>query len=343
MRSILHIGIDAPSHSPKGIEKGFRQAGFTKYDFFSWQAVRFSEGILGTQSRMIAAAQSVRPDIIFCQFQNSDICDEETAIELSKCGFTVNYSFDVRSLELTEWMYDLAPHFGLTLFACQEDVDEANRRGIYNVGVLQSSVDFDNYNHFDVRNNPHLYDGSLGDIVFIGNNYQGTSLPFELATERYNMVLQLNHEFNQEGERFKAYGQNWEQKYGSPAVHIQDEVKIYNNAKIAISQNNYDRELYTSDRIWRIMATGIFCLTKYFYGIEAMFERGVHLDWWHDLNELKFKIFNYLRDSEEREAIAKTGMLMVRENHAWVNRVREMLRMIDQKTIIQAIHEIGSI
>jgi hypothetical protein len=321
MKSVLHIGINAPSHSPKGIEKGFRQAGFTGYNFFDWQSCRFNEGILGTQSRMIAAAQSVRPDIIFCQFQNSDICDEETAIELSKCGFTVNYSFDVRSLELTEWMYDLAPHFGLTLFACQEDVDEANRRGIYNVGVLQSSVDFDVYSPPEVRNTrPNL---KWPSVVFVGNNYVGTSLNFPLAQERLDMVKALKEMMNGE---FNVQGQNWDH---SRMIHANDEVLAYRNSIIGISHNNYDRTMYTSDRLWRIMGCGLFCLTKYFHGVEAMFEQGVHLDWWHDIEELKSKIFYYLSEAEEREAIAKAGCLFVRENHGWVNRVQEMLHLIE--------------
>src|ERR1700744_5288161 len=99
MKSVLHIGLDSAMHSKEGLKKGFLAAAFTQYDFFNWQNARLNEGILGCQARMIQAAKSIAPDLIFCQFQNSDICDEETVVELSKFGFTVNYTFDVRDAE----------------------------------------------------------------------------------------------------------------------------------------------------------------------------------------------------------------------------------------------------
>jgi len=52
------------------------------------------------------------------------------------------------------------------------------------------------------------------------------------------------------------------------------------------------------------MASGSFCLTHHFPGIEKVFERGVHLDWFENFDEMLDLVDKYLKDDEERKAIA---------------------------------------
>jgi len=320
-KSVLHIGIQAPSHSPKGMEKGFRGSGFIEYHFFDWQAVRFNEGILGCQGRMIAAAKQIMPDLIFCQFQNDSICDEETAIELSKCGFTVNFTFDVRGPEQTEWYYDVATHFGLTLFACHEDVEEAKRRGINTVGHLHSSCDTDQYRPIVLPD-----DIKYPEIVFIGNNYANTNLEFEQAQERVGMVNFMKAEF---GDRFGVYGIAWEP--GSKMVNPIEEVNIYNGCKIAITHNNYKRNGYCSDRQWRAMACGTLTIPQYYTGLKEDFSFKP-MPYWETLWELKNICNNYLNEPVFHGMINKISLLQESnflDNHTWKHRFETMLSMIN--------------
>lgn len=313
MKSVLHIGLKSSTYFPDGMEKGFRAAGFTDYTFFNWQEVKLNCGILGCQSRMIGAAMQLEPDLIFLHLQNPTIMDEETAIELSKHGFVVNYSFDCRVQTEMQWMYDLAPHIGLTLFSCEEDVANCKEGA---AAVLQSSCDIETYKRLPVER--------TNDVVFIGGNYAPTNLVFPLAQQRAEMVKFLKAEI----PTFHEYGMNWEV---SQYINPQREILIYNQAAIAINQNNFLREAYTSDRIWRIMATGTMCITSYFPGIEKMFVKGHHLNWFNTFAELKSLIEFYLKRPDLREEVAQNGMKLVREEHTWAKRFDHMKAIIEKQ------------
>jgi Glycosyl transferases group 1 len=317
MKKILHIANVAPQYSADGIKKGFIDNGY-EYVMFNWQEERFSlRSLILMRKKLIELALAEKPDLIFAHVQNQEAFDDTTWQILSNIGFVVNYTFDVRTTEESEWLYALAPKIGLTLFACFEDVFTCRDRGIENVGVLQSSIDMDWYKKIEVE--------KKYDVSFIGNNYLNTNLNFELPQERYDMVQFLKQNY---GKRFLYEGMNWEQ---SKIVNPQQEVEIYNQSKIAINQNNFDRVGYTSDRLWRIMACGCFCLTKYFVGIENLFVRGVHLDWWEDFEQLKELIDFYLGDDDKRNWIASTGMELVRTQHNWTNRIAELKKLVDGK------------
>lgn len=319
IKSVLHIRLDAPSYSSNGIMDGFKEQGF-EYFYLSWQDYRFNTSVDALQVKILEMAVQHKPSIIFLHIQNSEIINPEFVKKLQEISCVINYTFDVRSKENSQWLYNIAPSIGLTLFACKEDVDYCKSIGVYNVALLQSTIDIKLYKDGTNEAFP-LYSPK---IAFIGNNYVNTNLNFDLANERLEMVNFLKKEYPDD---FKEYGMNWSY---SQIVNSQKEVSIYNSSLISINQSNYDRELYTSDRLWRIMACGTFCLSKHFVGIEKMFKRGVHLDWFHNLEELKSKIDYYLHNDSERNGIAKEGMEFVRENHNWSCRVKEIEKLVKE-------------
>lgn len=324
MESVLHIGFDATSHSKEGLRKGFLAAGFTEYNFLNWQNLRLDVGILGCQARMIQAAKNLSPTLIFCQFQNPEVLDEETVIELSKCGFTVNYTFDVRDAERTEWMYELGPHFGLTLFACKEDADEARRRGIHNVGNIHSSCDPDFYRPLSLSEEEKR---EYPEIVFIGNNYERTNLGFENSKEREEMVNFMKDEF---GERFGVFGLNWGPH--SRIINPSEEVRIYNSAKVVICHNNYHRVSYCSDRQWRAMACGALTVPQYYKGLKDDFPFKP-FPYWETLWELRNVCDNYLNHSpfnEMRDGVSENQRKNFLEQHTWQKRIESIKSMIHE-------------
>ena len=75
---------------------------------------------------------------------------------------------------------------------------------------------------------------------------------------------------------------------------------------------------------------GALCLTKYFKGIEKMFTRGLHLDWWNTFDELKEKIAYYLSNLGNAALIGgAVGIQHVLDNHTWSSRVKEMMAFIE--------------
>lgn len=314
MKSVLHIALIAPGgYSNTGIMNGFLASGFSSYNLFDFQLHIYNNDKETMRRMLIQEAEKVKPDLIFCQIQSSEILDLPTWHTLSQMAFTVNYTFDIRTKEQTQWLYNIAPVLGLLCFSNQRDVYECGLRGHGNSMVLQSSVDMDVYKTG--------YKERSG-IVFIGNNFKNTNHQFPLSDDRVEMVSFLKEQFQ---NKFHVYGSNWG---GSKITTQKEEIEIYQSALIAISHNNFDEELYTSDRIWRIMATGSLCLTKYFKGIDRIFNRDLHLDWWESLEELRYKASYYLSHPERAMEKAANGMEFVRGNHNWTCRIAEMMQHV---------------
>ena len=318
MKSVLNVALIAPGgYNDNSLMQAFLDNGFTDYRSFDWQLSRFTNGLEGMRQKLVYEVEAYRPELVFLHVQSAEIIDEETAKRLSAVSFTVLYTFDVRATQKTEWLYQLAPHLGLVAVACNEDVFEMRNRGIRNAMVLHSSCDMDVYKKYPAIKSPNK-------ISFVGSNYVNTNLDFPLSQERADMVSFLEKEYP---DNFKAYGIGWE---GGRLTNPQEEVNIYNTSAIAINHNNFDREDYTSDRLWRIMACGTFCLTKYFKGIELIFENGVHLSWWENFEQLKWQINYYLDNPIERERIASFGSSYVRGFHSWSDRVKTLMAVVER-------------
>lgn len=312
-QKVLFAKIEAPSYCSDGIVRAWEENGFEVINF-NWQHERFNFGTEGMRNNLLKLARDTKPDLVFLHVQNPEALDLKTIVELQSIAKTVQYTFDVRSRAKTEWMYDYAKYVHYSFFACFEDVKECVSDGVLNVGLLPSSADFELYKKYPIEK-------SAPDIVFIGNNYINSSLEFDLAQERQEMIAFLKENY---GDNFKAYGLGQE----GGLVNPQQEAMIYNKCKVAISQNNFDRAGYTSDRLFRAMGCGSLVLTKYFTGIEKMFKKELYLDWWKTFDELKNLIDFYLSDESERKATAATGMLYVNENHTWSNRIKEIMKIL---------------
>lgn len=319
--TVLHVALEAPTYSSHGIMEGFRRNGYF-VQFFNWQALKIEYGVEGMLERLLATAGQCEPELIFLHIQSPDIIDAETAQALKKIAFTVIYTFDCREKEKMEWLYELTPYVDLVLFSNVDDVKTSISRGNYNVDVMQSSCDIDLYKpHTSVTGNYRYR-----PVCFIGGDYSKSNMNFPKAEDRKEMVEFLSKEFPNE---FMSYGMGQQvNRY----IHQSDEANIYATDKIAISQNNYARPLYTSDRIWRIMASGCFCLAENFDGLHSLFEIGKHLDTWETLDELKDKINFYLHNESKRAEIALSGMEHVRNNHSWEKRFAWLKKTIKLKS-----------
>jgi hypothetical protein len=324
MKSVLIVALVGPGYSAKPLMDAFLNNGFIDVRVFDYQLHQFSSGKDVMERMLIEDAKKMKPDLVWMQIQGSDRLTFATFRTLSKIAFTVNYSFDIRSKEQTEWLYALAPHLGLICFSNQRDVDECNSRGYKNTMCLQSSADMEVYKPGGIRSG----------VVFIGNNFLNTNIEFPLSKDRAEMVAMLQENFP---DQFKVYGNNWGI---AKLIGQEEEIKIYQTALIGINQNNFDVPKYTSDRIWRLMGCGVLCLTKYFVGIEDMFIRYHHLDWWETLDELKTKLAYYLKDEHRAKDIAFNGMNHVRTHHTWTARVKEMMSFIKkQETPVEVVQD----
>jgi len=322
LQTVLFLKIEAPNYSSAAIQQSFIDNGY-EVEAINWQHDRFNYGMDGLKEITLARVRNLQPkppDIVFIHVNtptpahHPSLLDIEFIKELRKYSFVVNYTFDVR--ENIDCHINIAPHTDLILFSNMTDVKKMRALGYDNVDYMQVSAD---YNLFSKG----AHSISVPDIVFIGNNFAPSNLNFPLAADRKEMVDFLYKNYPKD---FKAYGMGWHTKIINTP---EDQRELYNGCKIAISHNQFDYECYTSDRLFRIMACGTFCITKHFEGIETMFNVGEHLVTYRTLDELKYKIDYYLQLPDERQKIADAGYLHVRENHTWFKRIEKLKEIVD--------------
>lgn len=282
---------------------------------FKEEIVR-EDGNAVLQGVLISKALKERPQLIFLHIQSDTVLNTLVVDQLEQIAPTVIYNFDCRPKEKMEWLYNLVPYVKLVCFSNLEDVVICRSRGHYNTMVIQSSADYDVYKK--LPNQGVIKSMFPHEIVFIGNRYDNTNMEFPEAKQRTEMVEFLQKEY---GERFKAWGMGWA---FSRRVNRQEEVMIYNSCKIAITQNNFCRADYQSDRIYRAMGCGAFTIIQFFPNVNKYFNKYV-ASAWLNFEMLKEEIDNYMKDDETREQKAALGYEFVREKHSWKNRVQQII------------------
>ena len=230
---IFHLGLMVAPAPNDSARKAFL-ANCTDY-------IELSTGDKDVNSKAIAMAKAFKPDIIFMQIQAPNIIQIETVKAMKETGAWIcNWNGDIRN-ETPGWMIQMAPFIDKTLFSNMRDV-----RNVSNGGYLEIGYD------------PEIYTpigeiGNCKEISFFGNNYGGDKFP--LSRLRIEMNTMLNKHF---GNRYGVYGNNWFNVSGNYNHSQAEEAKAYRATKIAINLSHYDEDLYSSDRIYRILGSGAF-------------------------------------------------------------------------------------
>ena len=90
-------------------------------------------------------------------------------------------------------------------------------------------------------------------------------------------------------------------------------------------------ELSYSARIYRVMASRGLYLCKYVKGMENVFKRGVHCDWYNTLDELEDKLKYYLARKSKMNKIGLAAQKEVYDNHTFDHRTKVILDDITKK------------
>ena len=100
-------------------------------------------------------------------------------------------------------------------------------------------------------------------------------------------------------------------------------------SRIVIGLNQtHDSWLYFSNRVFLTLACQGFHLTHHVPGIEQVFERGEHLDWFEDRDECLERIGYWLGRDEERLKVSRQGFELVRTQHTYERRIREIVEIL---------------
>jgi spore maturation protein CgeB len=107
-------------------------------------------------------------------------------------------------------------------------------------------------------------------------------------------------------------------------------IRKINESKIFVISNNINNRL--SMKYTEAMACGTLVLADKPEDLELQgFKENEHLVIYSGVSELKDKIKYYLKNKDERNRIAKNGMLFVRENHSCEKRVEQFITIVKRE------------
>lgn len=256
------------------------------------------------------------PDLIWLQIQTHGIISVDTAKYIASKAKVVNWTGDVRLNN--DWFIQIGKHIHLTLFTNMHDVEQMRRNGVRSE-YLQ--IGFPEYIFTPIGEAKEC-----PEIIYMANYTAG----FPLSDYRKQMVNFLKEKFR---NRFAVYGNSW--GFGQHYIPDQhEEAKHYRGCKIAINLSHFNYSRYSSDRLFRLMGAGAFCLSHNYVDIEKEFEIKKHLDVWSDFEELEHKIHYYLETKDEiqnrfvRHKIAEEGCKYVHANCTWTKRIEQLKQML---------------
>lgn len=124
-----------------------------------------------------------------------------------------------------------------------------------------------------------------------------------------------------------CHGPKWENK----PIYFDELISKYRKSKIVLNFPQVDSGF--SDRVFHVLGTGSFLLSKYCSDLKRIFKKEVHLDWFETPEEcLKLTKF-YLNNDEVRENIAQQGHKYVLENYTWKDTIEKILQIVTQNQI----------
>ncbi len=209
-----------------------------------------------------------------------------------------------------------------TLFYHKERVllEPYRQAGVRNIGFWWVGTDPE---VFYPRKGPKQY-----DIVFMANNAD--------FLEGHGQRRDLIKAMADRGIDIHLFGRGWEMFAGDQHIHLNSFVDqegfalACSRAKITLGYNAVNNVyMYAS---WRrplnSMACGTMHMTRYFPGLEEVFQNGKHLVWFESVEEAVAQAERYLDDDVARERIGAAGRAEVLAKHTWDHRIDEMIRKI---------------
>jgi spore maturation protein CgeB len=299
---LLHIGL----HAGRNPRNGFQGSLSNAFD-----VLEIPDGTPSLSDVVVDRVDRFKPDLVFMQIQRDGVIDPQVVEWLSERTRVINWTGDVRK-DVPEWMVDIA-QWCVTSFSNMTDVKKVRAMG-YESEYLQIGFDPTIFCSGDVAFRKK-------DVVFMGNHYKGM---FPLSDFRIDAVQRLYSEFP---NAFGAWGSSLPVSEGSTGYSQHLEAAIYRGARIGINISHFDYEMYSSDRMFRMMGSGVMCLSHHFKGIEDMFTVGEHLDTFKTVDEMVDKVRFYLQNPKRAAAIAMNGCIHVHKNYTYDHMVANIKNM----------------
>ena len=196
-------------------------------------------------------------------------------------------------------------------------IAELKSLGIKNPIFCMHGCDRDDHRIIPTRNRKWA-----SEVAFIGR----PSIDY-----RIELLQAINQHYN-----LKAWGAKW-QVFGLTClkknIYPKEFAKICYASKIILGCDvREDIECHTSNRTWITLGCGGFLLTRYILGMDTIFTKGIHLEWFHSKEECLDLIDYYLKHDEQRKKIARRGYQFVHSKRTYDVVIDEIISHFENRS-----------
>lgn len=323
---LLHVCLRVPGDPQNALADALR--GLTErggeYAEVDWIAAGAS-----FPEKLLETAAKIQPTLVFAQIQTPGILtagDVERLRRVSAPGVVVmqwdgDHRHDHTDVPERDWFRHLARACDINACVCTRDVEEYAEQGVPGAAYLQIGVDADIWG-------PSTPEPSGPEIVLLASYY--SRLGYKTRLEAARM---LSASFP---GKFAVYGHGWNGVEGvssRPFVPHLAEAPLYSKAVAAISVSiRNDLPRYTSDRLFRCLASGALTLVEKFPDMEGLgLLNGVNCVVWDSVEELKILVSDALTFwPVSRGSLIRTAARDLALTHTWEARMKELAYMVER-------------
>lgn len=319
---VLHIALRVAGDPQAALERALRSIA-SEYAEVVWTQTPREE----LADRIGSVAYALRPTLVFAQIQTAGVLSPAIAYRLRKFGspecVLVQWDGDQHHEPgdpERQWFIDLGREFDASLICNTRYPKAYSKMGVRRCGYLQIGVDVDIWK-------PTQHAPNTPEIVMLASDYPHLSG----YDRRVDICRKLTAAFP---ERFAVYGHGWRRPdvASRPFLEHAQEAPVLSAAKAVLSMSiRNDLPHYTSDRLFRCLASGALTLVEEFPGYADLgleHERNCLL-WrtWADLQpQVVRALLGYPQQAEIRAAAR--GLAVVR--HTWDARMSELLELVER-------------
>lgn len=169
-------------------------------------------------------------------------------------------------------------------------------------------------------------EGSFSDLGLI---FQTTVLGFKIAEiERRRALIELSKYYNVHVYSNSDVSDLLRIRYMGAVDYWSELPKVFYMSKINLNFTIPNIKSGIPLRVWDVLGAGGFLMTNYQAEIPCYFKEGEDLVCFDGPEDLSEKAGYYLTHETERRRIAENGYRKVREDHDYMARIREMLRIL---------------
>lgn len=313
---VLHFHLGLPADPQPSLVRVVRDMAPDNgaYRLVDWRAV----GITNARNDLLHAAAEIRPTLVFMQVQRMFILEpkhlEELRQHCDKDAVIIWWSGDTANanglLAWKLWMPPLMEHLDLVLFSNLTIPRDVQSTGFERAGYLQ--VGFDREFFYPPKAKEPQY-----DLVFFARRYLRKMGLDELGVPTDEA---MRHEAMRRFYTIAGFRYLWSR--ATPSV---DTGEIYRRSRMALSisvTSHYER--MSSDRLFRILATGCVPVVKRFLGYEDLgLVHGENCLLFDTLDEAEALVL----EPPDLEPIS-AGALALAQHHSWEQRMRELAPLV---------------